>query len=171
MGVIWQRRALLREPQQGAGLGITQIVFTFTVKLIKAPLWTGGLLLPCTLQDVKVVVAAKVVEPDQGQLFSWAHCSTARWPPSAALAQVFSSQLQPLCRAHCRIARWPVLAALAQVSSFHRQPLWRAHCSTARWPPPAAQAQVSSLQLQPFYRAHCRTTRWPPPAAHEHVLE
>ena len=56
MGFIWQGRTLLRQPQQGAGL--VKKIFTqptcFIVKLIKAPPWTGGLLLPCPLQDIKV---------------------------------------------------------------------------------------------------------------------
>lgn len=41
MGFIWQRRALLREPQQDAGLDSNQIV-NFLIFIIKAPPWTGG---------------------------------------------------------------------------------------------------------------------------------
>ena len=56
MGSFWQGRTLLRKPQQGAGLGIPQQSFIDIVELIKAPLWTGGLPLPCPLQNLKVVV-------------------------------------------------------------------------------------------------------------------
>eukprot|EP00891_Asterochloris_glomerata_P007147 jgi/Astpho2/7147/Aster-01473 len=56
IGFFWQGRTLLCKPQRGAGLCMNQCIFIIIVKLIKAPPWTGGLLLPCPLQDVKAVV-------------------------------------------------------------------------------------------------------------------
>ena len=43
---------------------------------------------------------------------------------------------QPFARAHCSTSRWPPIAASAQVLSSHGAPFARAHFSTSRWPPP-----------------------------------
>ena len=129
--------SMLRKPQQGAGLGTTQPKFIVIIKLIKAPDGQEGC---CCRAHLKIprrfrIAAHKVVKPDQGQLFSRAHCSTASRPLSAALAQVASFQLQPFCRVHCRSARWLPAAAQRQVAALQLQPFCRAHCSTSRWPP------------------------------------
>ena len=74
----------------------------------------------------------------QGGCWARAHCSTARWPCSAATLQVPSSQGQGGCwaRAHCSTSRWPPLAAPRQVRlSQGSGGYWRAHFSTSRWPP------------------------------------
>ena len=98
-----------------------------------------------------------------------AHCSTSRWPPLAALEQVYSSHSHPFALAHCSTSRWPPAAALEHVYAFHRHPFALAHCSTSRWPPSAALEHVPECHSHPFALAHCSTSRWPPAAALEHV--
>ena len=122
-----------------------------------------------------------------------AHCSTSRWPPSAASAHVSSSHGQSF-RApfqHLEVAA----PRRARARSSHGQSFARAHFSTSRWPPrrerarvlvpraavlarplqhlevaaPAASAHVDVPHGQPFSRAHFSTSRWPPPAANAHV--
>ena len=110
---------------------------------------------------------AQPLSSHSGAPWARAHCSSSRWPPSAANAQVYPSHGAGgfWARAHCSSSRWPPSAAALQVIEFHGAGgVWaRAHCSSSRWPPSAANAQVSSSHGAGGFcaRAHCSSSRWP----------
>ena len=192
MGFLWQGRTLLCKPQQGAGLCINQCKLFIISLLIKAPPWTGGLLLPCPRQDIQVVVqscmqccgtrpgAGGCHEPTlalPGGLLQqhWHKCPRPSCShgvvPTAALPDGLPQRQRRRCPhlscSHCVVGLpgGPPLAAMAQVSSSQLQPFCRAHCRTARWPPLAALEHVPRFQRQPVWCSHCSNARCPPAAA------
>ena len=103
-----------------------------------------------------------------GAPFARTHCSTSRWPPSAA-ARKSSRPTERRSRAPTAAPPGGRPRGMAQVFSSHGAPFARAHCSTSRWPPCAAKAQVTPSHGAPLARAHCSTSRWPPSAASRQV--
>jgi len=107
--------------------------------------------------------------PSYGQLLRIAHCSTSRWPPLAAIVVVCLLQGQPSSFDMGNWKMWLLPAFLSRMSSNCEQLCRRTCRSTRRWPYSAAVVLVFSSQGQPLFLAHIIISRCPSFAASEHV--